>query len=253
MILFFTGTGNSGYIAEKLSHMTGEPLFSLNAAIKDGIKETVCSGDRLILVAPTYAWRIPHIVRDWLLHAELAGAKRIWFVMDCGGEIGNAAKYNLQLASLLNLRYMGTAQVVMPENYIAMFSVPDEAKARDIIERAQPDIEKAAEAIANDREFALPRCNLYDRLMSGPVNTLFYSLFVKAGAFSAGSACTGCGKCEKLCPLNNIHIADGKPVWEKNCTHCMACISYCPTEAIEYGRHSVGKRRYRIGDVQEDI
>ena len=35
-----------------------------------------------------------------------------------------------------------------------------------------------------------------------------------------------------------------KPVWEKHCTHCMACICYCPAEAIEYGRKSVGKPRY---------
>ena len=35
-----------------------------------------------------------------------------------------------------------------------------------------------------------------------------------------------------------------KPVWEKHCTHCMACICYCPAGAIEYGRKSVGKSRY---------
>ena len=28
------------------------------------------------------------------------------------------------------------------------------------------------------------------------------------------------------------------------CTHCMACICRCPSEAIEYGKHSIGKPRY---------
>nr|WP_264291386.1 MULTISPECIES: hypothetical protein [unclassified Dorea] len=30
------------------------------------------------------------------------------------------------------------------------------------------------------------------------------------------------------------------------CTHCMACICYCPAEAIEYGKKSVGKPRYHL-------
>ena len=40
------------------------------------------------------------------------------FVMDCGSEIGNAAGYNRQLAAQKRLQYMGTAQIIMPENFI---------------------------------------------------------------------------------------------------------------------------------------
>ena len=58
--------------------------------------------------------------------------------------------------------------------------------------------------------------------------------------------CIGCGKCEKLCPMNNITLPNGRPVWGDNCTQCMACICYCPTEAIEYGKKSLGKPRYRF-------
>ena len=76
-------------------------------------------------------------------------------------------------------------------------------------------------------------------------NKIFYSLFVKADAFKVDDKCIGCGKCEQICPLNNIKIQNAKPVWGKNCTHCMACICGCPKEAIEYGKKSVGQRRYR--------
>lgn len=48
----------------------------------------------------------------------------------------------------------------------------------------------------------------------------------------------------KKCPLNNIKLINGKPVWNKNCTHCMACICYCPVKAIEYGKKSKNKPRY---------
>ena len=82
--------------------------------------------------------------------------------------------------------------------------------------------------------------------MSGPVNPIFYKFFVKANAFTASGACIGCGQCAKRCPMNNITLKDGKPVWGKNCTHCMACICYCPVSAIEYGKKSVGQPRYHF-------
>lgn len=68
------------------------------------------------------------------------------------------------------------------------------------------------------------------------MNTVFYPLFVKADAFYSTDECIGCGLCEKLCPLKNIQIKDHRPVWGKECTHCMACIAKCPKKAIEYER-----------------
>lgn len=55
--------------------------------------------------------------------------------------------------------------------------------------------------------------------------------------------------------LNNIRLENGKPVWGKNCTHCMACICYCPKEAIEYGEKSKGKPRYHFEalEKQQDV
>ena len=55
----------------------------------------------------------------------------------------------------------------------------------------------------------------------------------------------------ELCPLNNIHLESGRPVWGKNCTHCMACICYCPKEAIEYGKKSKGKPRYHFEALEK--
>jgi MinD superfamily P-loop ATPase len=81
---------------------------------------------------------------------------------------------------------------------------------------------------------------------------VFYPFCVKPNLFKADDKCIGCGKCAQKCPLNNISIMEGKPVWGKNCTHCMTCICYCPTEAIEYGEKSKGKPRYHLEDLELD-
>ena len=246
MILYFSGTGNSKYVAQRIADALGDEIVNLNDRIKASDTSSIETGERVIIVTPTYAWRIPRVVRDWLLKTELRGAKQEWFVMTCGSEIGNADKYNRELCAEKAISCMGTAQIVMPENYIAMFSAPQVDEARQIVTRAEPSIDRAIAAIQANQPFAPTRNNLYDRFMSGPVNSIFYRFFVKANAFTVSSACIGCGQCAKRCPMNNVTIKDGKPLWGKNCTHCMACIGYCPVSAIEYGKKSVGQPRYHF-------
>ena len=246
MILYFSGTGNSKYVAKRIADALGDALVNLNDRIKASDTSPIETGERVIIVTPTYAWRIPRVVRDWLLKTELHGAKQAWFVMTCGSEIGNADKYNRELCAEKAISCMGTAQIVMPENYIAMFNAPQVEEARQIVARAEPDIDGAIAAVRENRAFPPPRRKFYDRFMSGPVNPIFYSCFVKANAFTAGNVCTGCGQCVRRCPTNNIVLREGKPVWGKDCTHCMACICYCPAEAIEYGKKSLGKPRYHF-------
>ena len=133
MILCFSGTGNSNYVAKRIADALGDALVNLNDRIKASDTSPVETDERLIIVTPTYAWRIPRVVRDWLLKTELRGAKRSWFVMTCGSEIGNADKYNRELCAEKAISCMGTTQIVMPENYIAMFSAPQADEARQIV------------------------------------------------------------------------------------------------------------------------
>lgn len=246
MILYYSGTGNSRHAAKRIADALGEPLCDLNGRIKAGDTSPLDTGERIVIVTPTYAWRIPRIVRSHLEKTELRGAKWAWFVMTCGGDIGDADKYNRSLCEEKRITCMGTAQIVMPENYIAMFDAPQPEKARQIVADAEPVIDRAAADIAKYRPFAPARRSFRDRLLSGPVNPFFYRTIVRADAFTVSDACIGCGKCAALCPTNTIELVGGKPVWGAGCTHCMACICHCPVEAIEYGKKSLGKPRYHL-------
>jgi len=248
MIFYYTGTGNSRYIARRLAAALGDELFDMNDRIKRADTSPVAVNGRAVFVTPTYAWRIPRIVREWISGTELDGAAGAWVVMNCGSEIGNAAKYNRTLCAEKGFDYMGTAQIIMPENYIAMFNAPGAAEAARIIAAADPVIDEAARTIVEGRAFPAPRCSVYDRVMSGIVNPVFYPLCVSDRAFKADDKCISCGRCAALCPTNDITLENGRPVWHGKCTHCMACICHCPTGAIEYGKKSLGKPRYHCGE-----
>lgn len=242
MILAFSGTGNSLYVAEELEKLCGGPLINLNTSLKQGITPEV-SGGPVIVVAPTYAWQLPHVVKDLLQEIHFDKGQEIYFVLTCGSEIGNAGKYLAKFCLDKELNYMGVAEIIMPENLLALFETPSDEKALTIIKEAKSVIERVAKNINAGEPFPTSSISILDRIYSGPVNSIFYSLIVKPSKFKVKPSCISCRICEQVCPLNNIKLEHGRPEWGADCTYCMACIANCPVEAIEC-RSSKGRNRY---------
>ena len=245
MVVYFSGTGNSRYCAELLAARLDDELTDAFPFIRGGTAADLYSERPWVFVSPTYAWQLPHVFRDFLRSGRLRGSRTAYFVMTCGDEIGNAGAKIRQLCAQKGFVCRGVLSVVMPENYIAMFDVPDAEESARMVAAARPVLETAAGTIRQDRPFPAGRAGAADRLKTGVVNPLFCALFLRSGPFHATDACVGCGKCVQSCPLGNIRLESGKPVWGSRCTHCMACICGCPSTAIEYGRRSRGRRRYQ--------
>ena len=60
MILYFSGTGNSEYVAKIIAKENNDDLLSINDWMKNNKKET------LIFVCPIYSGRIPPIVENFI-------------------------------------------------------------------------------------------------------------------------------------------------------------------------------------------
>jgi len=243
MIIYFSGTGNSRYVAESIAMRINDSIINAGEYIKSGKRAEFKSDTPYIFVSPTYAWRIPHIFSDFIGNGSFEGNKNAYFIMTCGTDIGDAGNYLKKLSEIVRLKYRGVAVVLMPENYIAMFPVTEENEAKQIISDADKYIPSVSCIIKEGKEFPSEKLGVSAHLKSHVFNHLFY-LFISSKGFRVTEKCIGCGKCEELCPLNNVKLKGGRPIYGDNCTHCMACISACPTEAIEYNKISVGKHRY---------
>ena len=165
--------------------------------------------------------------------------------MTCSSSMSGGPEYCRRIAREKRFSYRGTAEVRMPQNYIAFFRTQGESENREKIQQTIPVVEALAGYIREGRTFPDSGMKRWEFISSKMVIGLFYQLLVKTKAFSATAACVGCGRCAAVCPLGNIKLRDGKPVWSSNCTHCMACINLCPREAIEYGKRTSGKPRYK--------
>ena len=249
MIIYFSGTGNSRFAAEFLAKEIQDEIIDAGRLMKAGVQGAFSSERPWVFVAPVYSWQMPHIFADFIRKSTFSGSKEAYFVLTCGGEIGEAGKYAAELCEEKGLSYRGAYQVVMPENLITLFSAPGAEEAKAIVEKARPVLLEGAETIHTGKSFPEQKCTFLDKLKSGVVNKGFNQYFLKSTGYYATDKCISCGQCVDRCVLNNIRMENGKPQWGDTCTQCMACICLCPVEAIEYGKKTRGKVRYRCPEV----
>lgn len=247
MVFYFSGTGNSQLAAMQIASELNDELVSINECLKNGQKRIFESERPLVFVTPNYAWRIPEVVEQWIRENKFVGNQNAYFIMDGGSHTGaNAAFYSKKLCKETGLTWRGHAAVRMPKNNLALYGAFGKGECRAIIEQAKPIFSELAKQIECGNSFHEAPVSLGGRFLSGPFHGLYYRFYITDKGFKVSDTCVSCGKCAKRCPLNNIDIADGKPVWKGNCTHCMACLCGCPAEAIEFRSVSKGKRRYYI-------
>lgn len=244
MIIYFSGTGNSRYAAEYIGLVTEDTVVDAKDYIQRKKTADFTSDKPYVFVCPTYAWRIPRLFSEWIQKGEFTGNPQAYFVMTCGDSIGGSSAYLEQLCREKKFKYKGVAPIVMPENYIALYPVPDREESARILAAADGVLKEVSLTIKKGKNLPTASKKIVAALQSTLINPLFYTMFVSAKGFYVTDKCIDCGKCRMLCPCNNITMGHGHPHWENVCTHCMACISGCPTEAIEYKKKSVGKRRY---------
>ena len=246
MVLYFSATGNTEYAARELARQLNDECVDLLPRIKAGDCSPLHSDRPFIVCAPVYVCEMPRFLSKYLKRQPFTGSREVYCVFTSGGYCGIAGPLAKSLFRKKGMTYRGHAEITMPRNYVANdhypMLPPDQAEER--IRKAKEQIDRTAECIQAGEKLRSRHVFLFESIITLPFNPVWCRYKLTAREFYVTDACIGCGKCAKLCPLNNVTIKDGKPVWSDACTHCMACIANCPTEAIEYGTVSQGKERY---------
>lgn len=249
MIFYFSGTGNSQFIAEVICEELEDEIISINEKMKNKTIDTFYSNKPYVFVVPTHAYRVPRIVQKYIQAIILKGSQDIYFVLTCGGSVGNAHVYAKQLAKDKDMNFKGLASIQMPENYIALFHAPTDEKAKIIIQKGEKQAKNISQYIINHQDFPKRRSTVLGWVLSTVSNPLFYRWIVKDKGMKVTNQCIGCHQCANLCPVNNIDMIRNRPVFQHHCIHCMACICSCPTEAIVYKNRTQNKNHYLLQKV----
>ena len=244
MILYFSGTGNSAFVAKQLADALNDTAVNTAEFLREGKRLRFSQPGPYVFVAPVYVAAPPLPFLDFLRGCVFPKGEQAYFVMTCAATYSGCHQFWERFAARKRFHYMGAAKVVMPQNYVIYFRSWTDEKNRESLRAALPEIARCAELIRMGAPFPERERSSGTYLASRLIVKPYYRLFIHAKAFRATEKCIGCGKCASVCPLGNISMKDGRPLWGDRCTHCMGCINLCPTEAVEYGARTRGKLRY---------
>lgn len=247
VIYYFSGTGNSLAVAKKISAGLGDCELVPVASLIHAPGEIIPSGERVGFVCPVYFSGLPMMVADFASKPDYSRVQYSFAVVTFGGSGSGPALR--QLDGLIRKRRgrgldAGFA-VKMPGNYILMYGSPTGTKQEGLLDSADHEVMKIIPVIERCEHRNIPG-TIFGRLF----HALAYPWFTshargKARKFTVTSACTSCGTCVKVCPAANIDLVKGKPVWSDRCEVCCGCIHLCPAGAIQAGKSTEKRPRYR--------
>jgi ferredoxin len=246
-IYYFSGTGNSLHIAEELASKLGGSVKRI-APLMDGTIRT--DADTVGIVFPVYYAELPVIVKKFAEKLDAKG-KYVFAVCNYGGAAGKSLKLLKAILKDRGIQLSAGFGVHMPQN---AFRKPWEVKEK-VLAQSVKRIDFIAKNVAVKKKglfYTNIPMEVMLRLMHAvirgacskdfsertgmpegtPIDELVYLL---DESFSASNKCTGCGTCEAVCPVGNIRIDSGKPVWLNRCENCLACYNWCPSKAITGG------------------
>lgn len=253
MIFYFSGAGNSLWLAKKIGLGLGCEPVAVAAELKKHPKEcryTIAQDEPLVLVFPVHYWGPATMMLDFISVLSLDGysGQPVYALCTCGDNCGLTDRIISAALASRGIRLTACGSLQMPNTFVLM-------KGFGVDAEAVRDAKLAAAPAAADRILAEIRKGGSDlEYVAGPspffksrvIYPWFRKIVVKRkkAGFAAGASCIGCGLCERVCPAGTVTMKDGHPVWGGNCVQCTACIHRCPVRAIEYGKISVPMGRY---------
>lgn len=252
MVLYFSATGNTEFIARELAKKLNDQCINLLDRFKTGDHSVLHSEKPFIICAPVYVCEMPRFMAKYLKKQTFSGSKDVYFIFTSGGYCGISGVLAKSMFKKKHMIYHGHAEFKMPRNYVINDAYPmlGKEEVEERILSSYRQIDQVADDIQNGRKLKARHVFLFETLITVPFNPVWCKYKLLAKDFYAKDTCIGCGKCVKLCPLNNVTLENKMPVWGNQCTHCMACIGNCPTKAIEYGTITKDKEPYNFSMYQ---
>lgn len=250
MIFYFSGTGNSRWVANELAHKLEDKLVSISDVFASGQYEySLAEGESVGFVFPTYSWGPAPVMVEFIKKMVLRGYDDdtfVYMVTTCGDDVGLSVE--MWQEALGDIKGCAAYSVQMPNNYILFPGFDVDSK--ELEERKKQAAVKQVATISHHLKRKRHAVDVVEGSWAWVKSRIIYPWFSRHSMTDKkfvvdADRCAHCGACVKNCPMQNITLKEGKlPKWNGTCAMCLACIHRCPTRAIDYAHATQKKGRY---------
>lgn len=246
IIFYFTGTGNSLYIARELADENTE-LLSIPQMMRQ--QRFDFEADEIGIVYPIYGHMPPNMVRKFIQKAKLNAAYK-FAVLTYGARKCNAVEIWDEAASKAGHKFDYIATIIMVDNWLPNFDMNEQMK----IDKHIPENLAKIEAEINEQAHWHEPVTEEERMQHAGFMG-FTGLDPEEGflmkadqCFTVEDSCVQCGICTNVCPRGNYTLGSGGIEMKGDCEFCFACIQNCPQKAIKFKKDS-GMPLLHFGEV----
>ena len=138
----------------------------------------------------------------------------------------------------------------MPGNYVPKYGAFTEEKQKELFDLWRKKVKIITEYIKDGKQGQKESSNVLPNIFLSFIynHTARLSLEMDKN-FWIDEKCNNCELCQKICPVGNIDMSHGNPIWNSQCEQCFACLQWCPQKAIQYGKKTSMRRRYHHPNI----
>ena len=249
-LFYFTGTGNSLKVARDLANeLRDAKIVDISKAINAEIDQ---SAEKIGIIFPVYIFGMPLIVSKFIKKLKADKTKYIFAIATYGGMPADTLGQTAKELRSLGLKLSAGFAIRMPGNYTPLQEAIAQEKQNEMFRIESARIKEIAAKVKEKKQEGIEKGNfITNAVFSGIIYNLYAGKIPFMDRdFWVDENCTSCGTCVKVCPVSNIELINKRPVWLHRCEQCFACLQWCPAEAIQCGKNTVGRKRYRNPEIK---
>lgn len=243
MLLYFTATGNSLYVArvlaasevkEKRTVHPQEPFSIAQELRRTG--DLSYEDETIGIVYPVYAHEPPRPVLELLERASFA-TPYLYLVGTYGNVCAHAATLAAEHAKRLGHAPALSTAVLMCDNWLPAYDM-DEQRAllatRDVEGQIQRIAQDVAERVHRIDPATEDDLRIHEQMLAEqrPFSPQELEAFLRVDPHT----CVGCSACVNTCPSGCMALVGSRAQRQahagRGCITCMACAQVCPTGAV---------------------